>query len=105
MKKILIFVPLLEFIQILINFIMRHEHGSWISTPKKFKWQGPNADFSPEDNDLPWSLEPDHKITVEDIKYLMSSYYQGTKFNPYGKNGDLSEKGKYRSIGINRTSF
>ena len=35
----------------------------------------------------------------------MSSYYQGTKFNPYGKNGDLSEKGKYRPIGINRTSF
>ena len=74
-------------------------------SPKKFKWQGPNADFSPEDNDLPWSLEPDQKITIEDIKYLMSSYYQGTKFNPYGKNGDLSEKGKYRPIGINRTSF
>ena len=35
----------------------------------------------------------------------MSSYYQGTKFNPYGKNRDLSEKGKYRPIGINRTSF
>ena len=74
-------------------------------TPKKFKWEGPNADFSPEDDNLPWSLEPDHKITIEDIKYLMSSYYQGTKYNPYGKNGDLSSKGKYRPIGINRTSF
>ena len=73
--------------------------------PKKFKWEGLNADFSPENDYLPWSLEPDHKITVEDIKYLMSSYYQGTKYNPYGKNGDLSEKGKYRPIGINRTSF
>ena len=35
----------------------------------------------------------------------MSSYYQGTKFNPYGKHGDLSEAGKYRSIGVNRTNF
>ena len=51
--------------------------------PKKYKWEGPNADFSPESDDLPWSLTPDHKITIEDIKYLMSSYYQGTKFNPY----------------------
>ena len=73
--------------------------------PKKYKWEGPNADFTPECDELPWSLTPDHKITVEDIKYLMSSYYQGTKFNPYGKHGDLSEAGKYRSIGVNRTNF
>jgi len=73
--------------------------------PKKYKWEGPNADFTPESDDLPWSLEPDHKITVSDVKYLMSSYYQGTKFNPYGKHGDLSEAGKYRPIGVNRTNF
>jgi dipeptidase len=73
--------------------------------PKKYKWEGCNRDFSPEDDNLPWSLTPDHKITVEDVKYLMSSYYQGTKFNPYGKHGDLSEAGKYRSIGVNRTNF
>ena len=73
--------------------------------PKKYKWEGPNADFTPECDDLPWSLEPDHKITVEDVKYLMSSYYQGTKFNPYGKHGDMSEAGKYRPIGVNRTNF
>ena len=35
----------------------------------------------------------------------MSSYYQGTKFNPYGKHGDLSDAGKYRPIGVNRTNF
>ena len=74
-------------------------------SPKKYKWEGPNADFSPESDDLPWSLEPDHKITVDDIKYIMSSYYQGTKFNPYGKHGDLSDAGKYRPIGVNRTNF
>ena len=73
--------------------------------PKKYKWEGPNADFTPESLDLPWSLKPEHKITINDIKYLMSSYYQGTKYNPYGKYGDLSEAGKYRPIGINRTDF
>ena len=73
--------------------------------PKKYKWDGPKADFTPESDDLPWSLQPDHKITVEDIKYLMSSYYQGTKFNPYGKHGDLSYAGKYRPIGVNRNDF
>jgi dipeptidase len=74
-------------------------------SPKKYKWEGPNADFTPESDDLPWSLQPDHKITIEDIKYLMSSYYQGTKFNPYGKHGDLSEAGKYRPVGVNRNDF
>ena len=39
------------------------------------------------------------------LKYLMSSYYQGTKYNPYGKHGDLSEAGKYRPIGVNRNDF
>ena len=74
-------------------------------SPKKYKWEGENADFTPESDDIPWSLVPDHKITVADIKYLMSSYYQGTKFNPYGKHGDLSEAGKYRPIGVNRNDF
>ena len=73
--------------------------------PTKYKWEGINCDFSPESENLPWSLEPEKRITVEDIKYLMSSYYQGTKYNFYGKNGDLSEKWKYRPIGLNGTNF
>ena len=70
--------------------------------PKTYKWDGPNADFTPESFDLPWSLTPERKITIEDIKYILSSYYQGTKYNPYGKHGDLSERKKYRPIGFNR---
>ena len=61
--------------------------------------------FNPESDDLPWCYLPDKKVTVEDIKFLMSSCYEGTKFNPYSKYGDLSEKGKYRPIGVNRTNF
>ena len=44
----------------------------------------------------------DDKITVEDIKYVLSSYYQGTPYNPY-QHADLPEKGIYRPIGISRT--
>ena len=68
--------------------------------PRSYKWDGPDADFTPESDDIPWSLVPEHKITVEEVKYILSSYYQGTAYNPYGHG---AEKGKYRPIGIGRT--
>ncbi|OUM63873.1 hypothetical protein PIROE2DRAFT_9472 [Piromyces sp. E2] len=74
-------------------------------SPKKYKWEGSDADFKPESDDLPWSLIPDHKITISDIKYVLSSYYQGTEFNPYEKHGNLSKTEIYRPIGINRNNF
>ena len=70
--------------------------------PKTYKWEGDNADFTPESDDIPWSLVPEKKITIEDVKYILSSYYQGTNYNPYLKH-DYPEKGKYRPIGISRT--
>lgn len=72
--------------------------------PRSFIWDGTDADFTPESDDIPWSLVPERKITIEDVKYLLSSYYQGTPYNPYAK-GDSPLKGKYRPIGISRTSF
>jgi dipeptidase len=72
--------------------------------PRSHKWEGPNADFTPESDDIPWSLVPERKITVEDVKYILSSHFQGTPYDPYSK---LSgpEKGLYRPIGISRTAF
>jgi len=70
--------------------------------PRTYKWDGDNADFSPESDDIPWSMVPEHKITVEDVKYILSSYFQGTPYNPYSNQGG-TKKGMYRSIGINRT--
>ena len=70
--------------------------------PKTWKWEGENADFTPESDDIPWSLKPERKITAEDVKYLLSGHYQGTPYNPY-TGRDTGERGKYRSIGINRT--
>ena len=70
--------------------------------PRTYRWDGENADYTPLSDDLPWSMVPEHKITAEDVKDILSSCYQGTPYNPYGKN---SEAGKYRTIGINRTDF
>ena len=50
-------------------------------------------------------MVPEKKITVEDVKYVLSSHYQGTPYDPYAAYGDKSWKGAYRSIGVNRTDF
>lgn len=67
-----------------------------------FDFDTENADFKPDSNNIPWALKPERKITIEDVKYILSSYYQGTKYNPYQK-ANYPEKGIYRPIGINRT--
>ncbi len=70
--------------------------------PRTYRWDGPDADFGPESDDIPWSFVPERKLTVEDVKYLLSSNYKGTPYDPY-LNRDSGLRGKYRSIGINRT--
>ncbi|MCR4617984.1 MAG: C69 family dipeptidase [Lachnospiraceae bacterium] len=70
--------------------------------PTKYKWDGDNADFGPESDNIPWSFVPEKKVTVEDVKYLLSANYQGTPYNPYTSQ-DTGKRGMYRSIGINRT--
>lgn len=72
--------------------------------PRTYTWDGENADFTPESDDIPWALVPERKITVEDVKYILSSYYQGTEYNPYSSNHS-DKKGMYRTIGIARTGF
>ena len=73
--------------------------------PKTKKWDGPDADYRPESDDIPWSMVPEKKITVEDVKYALSSHFQGTPYDPYAKSGDGLQKGKYRAICINRNDF
>ncbi|MCI1245750.1 MAG: C69 family dipeptidase [Bacilli bacterium] len=73
--------------------------------PRRYKWDGPAADFTPESDDIPWSFVPERKVTVEDVKYLQSSHYQGTPYDPYDKNRANPLKNVYRSIGVNRTSL
>jgi dipeptidase len=70
--------------------------------PSQYRWDGPDADFTPESDNIPWSFVPDRRIAVEEVKELLSSNYKGTPFDPY-LNHDTGMRGKYRSIGINRT--
>ena len=65
-------------------------------------WDGPDADHTPTSDNIPWCRQPERLITVEDVKYLLSSHYQGTPYDPYGRTGDEHTKGLYRPIGINR---
>lgn len=68
--------------------------------PLTYDW---DHELRPEDDDLPWSLVPERKITVEDVKWALSNHYQGTAYDPYGKSDH--KECKYRPIGINRTDF
>ncbi|MBR1658928.1 MAG: C69 family dipeptidase [Oscillospiraceae bacterium] len=70
--------------------------------PRSHRWEGVDAEFGPESDDLPWCLTPDRKVAVEDVKYLLSAHYQGTPYNPYTSQ-NTGKRGMYRSIGINRT--
>ena len=49
-------------------------------------------------------MVPEKKITPEDVKYVLSSHYQGTLYDPYGSS-QSDQKGAFRSIGINRNDF
>jgi len=71
-------------------------------TPFSHRWDGENAEFTPESDNIPWCLVPDRKIAAEDVKYLLSGHFQGTPYNPYTSQ-DTGKRGMYRSIGINRT--
>ena len=80
-------------------FMLRHLN------PNTWVWDGPAADYGPRSDDLPWCMVPERKVTPEDVKYLLSSHYQGTPYDPYAAYGDQKSKGAYRSIGINRNDF
>ena len=73
--------------------------------PTTWVWDGPDADYTPASDDLPWCMVPEKKIAPEDVKYVLSSHYQGTPYDPYASYGARENRGVYRSIGINRNDF
>ena len=73
--------------------------------PHTADWDSAGTWYSPVSDDLPWCMVPEKKVTVEDVKYVLSSHYQGTPYDPYGAYGDKALRGTYRSVGINRNDF
>ena len=56
--------------------------GRWL-TPNSRRWDGENAEFTPESDNIPWAMVPDRKLEAADVAYLLSTHYEGTPYNPY----------------------
>ncbi len=67
-------------------------------------FNGPHPKYGPESMDIPWCMVPDAKISVMDVKNILSSTYDGTIYDPYGLQGTDESRNRFRDIGINRTS-
>ncbi len=65
-------------------------------------WDGIDADYTPASDNIPWCRTPERKITIEDVKYVLSNHFQGTPYDPYAKYGDEKLRGSFRPIGVNR---
>ena len=70
--------------------------------PTSEDWDAGLLGASPDSDDLPWSRRPERLLTVEDVKDVLSSHYQGTIFDPYSAHGTEAERRAFRPIGINR---
>ena len=62
------------------------------------------GELSPESDTIPWARVPERKLTIEDVKDVLSGHYQGTPYDPYGTTGTAEQRRLYRPIGINRHS-
>ncbi len=71
--------------------------------PHACTWDGPAADLTPESDDIPWCRIPEHKLTIQDVKYVLSDHYKSTPYDPYGYEDTPDLRHHYRPIGINRT--
>ncbi|QWT17258.1 C69 family dipeptidase [Collinsella sp. zg1085] len=67
-------------------------------------WDGADARYTPESDDIPWCRVPEQKVTIEDIKFVLSSHFQDTPYDCYGWKGTRETRSAYRPIGINRNS-
>lgn len=73
--------------------------------PNLHNWNDLKGQYGPESDIIPWCVKPEKKVTIEDVKYILSARYQTTPFDPYNNYGIKADAGKYRPIGINRTDF
>lgn len=65
------------------------------------KYFNPEIEQDPQDQDLPFICHAKRKISIEDVKFVLSSHYENTKYDVYG-NGTEAERKLFRPIGINR---
>ncbi|MCO7124318.1 C69 family dipeptidase [Sporolactobacillus shoreicorticis] len=66
------------------------------------KYLNPEIEQDPMSNELPFLRKASRKIAVDDIAYILDSYYQETPFDPLGS-GSEAERTAFRAISLNRT--
>lgn len=66
-------------------------------------FNGDDPAYTPQSMHIPWAMVPNAKISVMDVKNILSSTYDGTPYNPYGFQGNEETRHRFRPIGINRT--
>ena len=77
------------------------------NTPRAWAIQrflNPEIEQDPRSFEILWCQKPYRKVTIEDVKYVLSNHYQDTIYDPYGPEGDHVSQRTFRTIGINRTS-
>ena len=77
------------------------------NTPRAWAIQrflNPEIEQDPRSFEILWCQKPYRKVTIEDVKYVLSNHYQDTIYDPYGPEGDQVSQRTFRTIGINRTS-
>ncbi|MQS89861.1 C69 family dipeptidase [Companilactobacillus mishanensis] len=67
------------------------------------KYFNPEIIQDPEDGELPFIMKTDHKITPDDIEYVLGSHYNETPYDPFSPDASDADKYRYRPIGLNRT--
>ena len=79
--------------------------------PYDEQWDGQDADHQPTADDIPWARQPDRKITIEDVKYVLKlvlssplrSVHRCTRTIRTASSA-TSARHMFRPIGINRQS-
>ncbi|UQS82087.1 C69 family dipeptidase [Bombilactobacillus folatiphilus] len=66
------------------------------------KYFNPEIVQEPEDGELPFICRTSHKISVDDLEYVLGSHYNETPYDPL-QSGENDDKYRYRPIGLNRT--
>ncbi|HJA26967.1 MAG TPA: C69 family dipeptidase [Candidatus Limosilactobacillus intestinigallinarum] len=95
------------------HYNLRHIFGSHNDSDYRYniprQWYvqrlfNPGANVQPDDPDLPFARRPEHKLTIEDVKYALSSHYQHTPYDPYSDLGTPAQQHAFRPIGLQRNS-
>ncbi|MFT8317418.1 MAG: C69 family dipeptidase [Sporolactobacillus sp.] len=87
------------------TFGTSNEKDRHYNTPRVWfaqRYLNPEIEQDPMSSDLPFICHTTHKISVEDIEYILGSHYNETPYDPLGK-ADSKQRLLFRPIAMNRT--